>query len=172
MSDLPKARRDNTRCPSLLAQVAGLQGWCCYYCGVKLSRSTVSKDHKLPRSKGGGGYDVDNIAAACVPCNLRKGNMTAAEFLKFLGRDYSLEPEPIAGPIVRKPRIKGPRVSEHLKEIMLSPGKYEGLPSPMHGDQVCVPKKKKRRKKRKNRIVAAQAGMGMGWPDGAWQVGD
>jgi len=45
-------------------------GWTCQYCG---SRSNLTVDHVIPRSKGGRS-SWDNIVAACAPCNRRKGD--------------------------------------------------------------------------------------------------
>jgi 5-methylcytosine-specific restriction endonuclease McrA len=45
-------------------------GWTCQYCG---SRSNLTVDHVIPRSKGGGS-SWENIVAACAPCNRRKGD--------------------------------------------------------------------------------------------------
>jgi 5-methylcytosine-specific restriction endonuclease McrA len=47
-------------------------GWTCQYCG---SRSSLTVDHVIPRSKGGTS-DWENIVASCAPCNRRKGDMT------------------------------------------------------------------------------------------------
>src|ERR1700728_3733540 len=44
--------------------------WTCQYCG---SRSNLTVDHVVPRSKGGSS-SWDNIVASCAPCNRRKGN--------------------------------------------------------------------------------------------------
>jgi 5-methylcytosine-specific restriction endonuclease McrA len=44
--------------------------WTCQYCG---SRSNLTVDHVVPRSRGGGS-SWDNIVASCAPCNRRKGN--------------------------------------------------------------------------------------------------
>lgn len=46
-------------------------GWTCQYCG---SRSNLTVDHVIPRSKGGSS-EWDNIVASCAPCNRRKGDM-------------------------------------------------------------------------------------------------
>jgi 5-methylcytosine-specific restriction endonuclease McrA len=47
----------------------------CQYCGSK-DRLTI--DHVMPRSRGG--RDAwDNLVAACVPCNNRKGSRTPSE---------------------------------------------------------------------------------------------
>lgn len=45
-------------------------GWQCQYCGTS---STLTVDHVIPRSKGGGS-GWDNIVASCAPCNRRKGD--------------------------------------------------------------------------------------------------
>jgi 5-methylcytosine-specific restriction endonuclease McrA len=45
-------------------------GWTCQYCG---SRSNLTVDHVIPRSKGGSS-NWENIVASCAPCNRRKGD--------------------------------------------------------------------------------------------------
>jgi 5-methylcytosine-specific restriction endonuclease McrA len=45
-------------------------GWECQYCGA---RTSLTVDHVIPRSKGGGS-DWENIVASCAPCNRRKGD--------------------------------------------------------------------------------------------------
>ena len=45
-------------------------GWMCQYCGA---RTSLTVDHVIPRSKGGGS-GWDNIVAACAPCNRRKAD--------------------------------------------------------------------------------------------------
>jgi 5-methylcytosine-specific restriction endonuclease McrA len=44
--------------------------WTCQYCG---SRSNLTVDHVIPRSKGGSS-DWTNIVASCAPCNRRKSD--------------------------------------------------------------------------------------------------
>jgi 5-methylcytosine-specific restriction endonuclease McrA len=44
--------------------------WTCQYCG---SRSNLTVDHVIPKSKGGTS-SWDNIVASCAPCNRRKGD--------------------------------------------------------------------------------------------------
>lgn len=46
-------------------------GWACQYCG---SRSNLTVDHVVPRSKGGNS-SWENIVASCAPCNRRKGDL-------------------------------------------------------------------------------------------------
>jgi 5-methylcytosine-specific restriction endonuclease McrA len=48
----------------------------CQYCGKKTSTLTI--DHVIPKSRGG--TDTwDNLVAACVKCNNKKGNRTPSE---------------------------------------------------------------------------------------------
>ncbi|MBU2890452.1 HNH endonuclease [Celeribacter halophilus] len=44
--------------------------FCCQYCG---SRGELTFDHVIPRARGGV-TSWENIVAACVPCNLKKGS--------------------------------------------------------------------------------------------------
>lgn len=47
----------------------------CQYCGA---RDRLTLDHVMPKSRGG--RDTwENLVAACVPCNNRKGNRTPEE---------------------------------------------------------------------------------------------
>jgi 5-methylcytosine-specific restriction endonuclease McrA len=50
-------------------------GWACQYCG---SRSNLTVDHVIPRSKGGLS-NWENIVASCGPCNRRKGDSLLAQ---------------------------------------------------------------------------------------------
>ncbi len=65
--------------------------WTCQYCG---SRSNLTVDHVIPRSKGGRS-SWDNIVASCAPCNRRKGDL--------LLRQVDME-------LSRPPRIPSPQV--------------------------------------------------------------
>lgn len=46
--------------------------FCCQYCG---SKSDLTFDHLVPRSRGGQ-TRWDNVLTACAPCNLAKGSLT------------------------------------------------------------------------------------------------
>lgn len=53
----------------------------CHYCAVPLQLDGVwYVEHQLPRALGGAD-DALNLVAACEPCNLRKSDRTALEFL-------------------------------------------------------------------------------------------
>ena len=50
----------------------------CQYCARKFSKSELTIDHVLPRSRGG--RDTwDNLVLACVKCNIKKGSRTPDE---------------------------------------------------------------------------------------------
>jgi len=51
-------------------------GYTCQYCGRRGERLTV--DHVVPRSRGGE-TTWTNVVAACLKCNLRKGNRALDE---------------------------------------------------------------------------------------------
>jgi 5-methylcytosine-specific restriction endonuclease McrA len=57
----------------------------CQYCG---SRDQLTIDHIFPKSRGG--RDTwENLVAACVPCNNRKGNRTLREAnMKLLRKPF------------------------------------------------------------------------------------
>jgi hypothetical protein len=51
----------------------------CEYCGLHQDQSPLAAlyvEHILPR-KHGGGDDLDNLALACIDCNLHKGSNVA-----------------------------------------------------------------------------------------------
>lgn len=50
----------------------------CQYCGRQFSANQLTLDHVVPRSRGGS-TSWENVVAACVRCNLRKGDRTPAE---------------------------------------------------------------------------------------------
>jgi 5-methylcytosine-specific restriction endonuclease McrA len=62
--------RDTHRRKITRRAVFARDNWTCQYCG---SRSSLTVDHVIPRSKGGSS-SWDNIVASCAPCNRRKGN--------------------------------------------------------------------------------------------------
>jgi 5-methylcytosine-specific restriction endonuclease McrA len=53
-------------------------GFTCQYCCVGFERDALTKDHVLPRSRGGRST-WENIVMACHACNRRKGNRTPTE---------------------------------------------------------------------------------------------
>jgi 5-methylcytosine-specific restriction endonuclease McrA len=51
-------------------------GFRCQYCGSHSHPLTL--DHVIPKSRGGGDA-WENLVAACIPCNNRKGSRTPEE---------------------------------------------------------------------------------------------
>ena len=50
----------------------------CQYCGRKMSKTELTLDHVIPRSRGG--IDSwDNLVLACMHCNVKKGSRTPEE---------------------------------------------------------------------------------------------
>lgn len=56
------------------------QNGLCYYCRQPTLLADWTKDHVVPRSKGGGGGD--NIKGACIGCNSAKRAMSEEAFMK------------------------------------------------------------------------------------------
>jgi 5-methylcytosine-specific restriction endonuclease McrA len=60
----------------------------CLYCGGEFLDRDLTRDHVLPRSRGGSD-EWDNVVAACRRCNHRKGNRLAHECgLELLALPY------------------------------------------------------------------------------------
>jgi 5-methylcytosine-specific restriction endonuclease McrA len=76
--------RDTHRRKITRRAVFARDDWTCQYCG---SRSNLTVDHVVPRSKGGPS-SWENIVASCAPCNRRKGSA----LLRQAGMHLSREP--------------------------------------------------------------------------------
>jgi len=87
--------RDTHRRKITRRAVFARDGWACQYCG---SRSNLTVDHVVPRSKGGIST-WENIVASCAPCNRRKGD----NLLRQVGMSLR-----------RKPRRPSPHVFIHV----------------------------------------------------------
>jgi len=70
-----KVPRDTHKRKITRRAVFARDGWACQYCG---SRSNLTVDHVIPRSKGGSSH-WDNIVSSCAPCNRRKGDRLPAQ---------------------------------------------------------------------------------------------
>lgn len=68
-------KRGRRRIPAWMME---LEGQPCFYCG----NVATTKDHKIPKSRGGRNTR-DNIVPACEPCNNLKGSRTVAEFIAY-----------------------------------------------------------------------------------------
>ena len=54
----------------------------CAYCLKSLPIEQATRDHKLPRSRGGKS-DSDNIEIVCEKCNNQKGSLTIEEYKQW-----------------------------------------------------------------------------------------
>jgi len=92
--------RDTHRRKITRRAVFARDGWRCQYCGT---RSNLTVDHVVPRSKGGHST-WENIVASCAPCNRRKGNALLRQVgMKLRTRPSS--PSPHVFIHVASPRI-------------------------------------------------------------------
>lgn len=75
----------------------------CMYCGGTFAPSELTRDHVVPRSRGG--RDAwGNVSTACRPCNARKGGRTPEEAdMPLLALPYT--PSRIEALILRNRRI-------------------------------------------------------------------
>lgn len=57
----------------------------CHYCGTTLTPMTATIDHIVPVSRGGK-WRLDNLVLACQSCNIKKGSMPYAKFVRRVER--------------------------------------------------------------------------------------
>ena len=61
----------------------------CHYCRVRMTLHegdtdrSATRDHRVPRSKGGNGF-TGNVVLACLRCNRLKADMREADFVEML----------------------------------------------------------------------------------------
>ncbi len=64
----------------LRRQMAEAQNWRCCYCGCEMVDTQsyhpryATREHIVPRSKGGAEFDPDNLVVACRSCNTGRGD--------------------------------------------------------------------------------------------------
>jgi 5-methylcytosine-specific restriction endonuclease McrA len=64
--------------PEVRWQILARDNFSCQYCGRRPPEISLEVDHKVPISRGGGN-DLDNLIAACMDCNRRKGTENTNE---------------------------------------------------------------------------------------------
>lgn len=69
---------------STLRQIYNLYGGICQYCGKEVRYSLATKDHIMPKSKGGSNFDT-NIVLACKKCNNKKASKFP--FFNYVGEE-------------------------------------------------------------------------------------
>lgn len=108
----------------------------CHYCGVPLSRESVTVDHKIAKSRDGG-HARGNLLPCCLDCNNEKGNADYESFKAWKLPEKQARLNGAAVPDLPEfPKVK-PRViggenlfPKHFRvlEILSKPGAY-ALPS-------------------------------------------
>ena len=83
-ADRERTRARNAECSpdlwlELRAQVFARDGYRCVYCGSE--DQPLHCDHVIPFSRGGQST-LENLVAACAPCNISKGSKTPEEWLQ------------------------------------------------------------------------------------------
>lgn len=68
----------NDRAALSNAQLFRRDGFLCLYCGEAFPRGLLTRDHVVPRSKGGSDR-WENVVTSCRACNQRKDNRTPDE---------------------------------------------------------------------------------------------
>ena len=58
--------------------VLARDNYVCQYCGQAYAKAELTVDHVVPRSRGGE-HAWENVVAACLRCNQRKGDRTPEE---------------------------------------------------------------------------------------------
>lgn len=82
-----KKGKNKGKC-SPLRQIFNLYGGVCQYCLKEIKYSVATKDHVLPKSKGGENFD-NNIVLACKKCNNKKA--AKFPFLNALGSEVKIK---------------------------------------------------------------------------------
>jgi len=74
------SRHRNSRQAGLLKRelILARGGHACAGCGIPLDTETMTVDHKIPVSEGGGD-ELDNLQPMCGSCNQEKGNRMPME---------------------------------------------------------------------------------------------
>lgn len=67
--------------PMLRARVWDRDGGRCQYCGRALHPGAWTLDHKQPLARGGE-TTLENLVAACEPCNMAKGALPYETFVR------------------------------------------------------------------------------------------
>src|SRR5256714_2730656 len=102
--------RDTHRRKITRRAVFARDNWTCQYCG---SRSNLTVDHVVPKSKGGSS-SWDNIVASCAPCNRRKGDALPRQ----VGMRLLKQPrQPHATVFIHVSSPTIPRSEEHTSEL-------------------------------------------------------
>jgi 5-methylcytosine-specific restriction endonuclease McrA len=84
----------------------------CQYCGQKFGTKDLTFDHVIPRARGGRNV-IENVVAACMPCNSRKGD----KLIKPLREPRQPDPREMAR---KAHKVKGELHSDWLSYLYWS----------------------------------------------------
>lgn len=107
-SDSTKRRKV---CPTDRNRVFCASNGKCFYCTRQIARDTFTVDHVWPLAEGGG-YELNNLVAACPKCNLDKGNGLPTEGEIIAARELYVPKMPV----VRRP-YTGPKQDKKKKPV-------------------------------------------------------
>lgn len=77
----PTKRRRNSASP-VLKTLFKRDGEACFFCGQQLTFETATIEHLVPAVHGGPNH-LSNYVAACQPCNLTAGHLSAMEKIRM-----------------------------------------------------------------------------------------
>ncbi|KVC81415.1 HNH endonuclease [Burkholderia ubonensis] len=81
IDEVRSARVEEKRIPRRRHQVFEKSNGCCHYCSVPLDLyGKWHVEHMMPKALGGSD-EPGNLVASCVPCNMKKKDKTAEEFI-------------------------------------------------------------------------------------------
>ena len=86
----------------------------CKFCYVKLNKEKISRDHYIPKCKGGSN-DSKNIVIACHDCNKLKDNLWPKEFWKKI--ENSKEIPYILLRAYRKINLRLEKMEKYLRRV-------------------------------------------------------
>lgn len=73
----PERRREGRKSRSQILQERS--DGACGYCGKILDKSTTTRDHIIPRARGGR-TQTDNLMLCCITCNNQKRDLDLEDF--------------------------------------------------------------------------------------------
>lgn len=89
----------------------------CCYCELSISRNEITREHLIPKSKGGKG---SNIAPCCRACNQQKKDMLLIDFILILMKQRS---NMVKVKVIKRTEVKLRNSIKFL--LLLYPGEYD-----------------------------------------------
>jgi len=71
---------DNKKLMRQRKRVYQRENECCFYCNKWMRFEDSTRDHIIPKSRGGMNL-YENVVLSCAPCNSERGDMPAEDFL-------------------------------------------------------------------------------------------